>query len=61
MSEKELGQHEKASPQDELNNQAGVQRKGKRRNAFIVPGSSDPMIGKLFWENLQKQSFGPKT
>ena len=29
-------------------------RKGKRRNGIFVPGSSDPMVAKMFCDSVQK-------
>jgi hypothetical protein len=36
-------------------------RKGKRRNCMVIPGTSDPMVAKIYSENLMKQVFGVKT
>lgn len=35
-------------------------RKGKRRNCMIVPGSSNPLVAKLFAHNLMKEVLGEK-
>jgi len=35
-------------------------RKGKRRNCMVVPGSSNPMVAKMFSEALMKEVFGEK-
>jgi hypothetical protein len=35
-------------------------RKGKRRNCMIVPGSSNPLVAKLFADNLMKEVLGEK-
>lgn len=35
-------------------------RKGKRRNCMIVPGSSNPMVAKMFADNLMKEVLGEK-
>jgi hypothetical protein len=35
-------------------------RKGKRRNGMVVPGSSDPLVAKLYSDHLMEQVFAPK-
>jgi hypothetical protein len=36
-------------------------RKGKRRNCFFIPGSSDPMVAKMFCDSVQQECFGVKV
>ena len=35
-------------------------RKGKRRNCMVVPGSSNPIIAKMYSQALMKDLFGAK-
>jgi hypothetical protein len=35
-------------------------RRGRRRNCMVIPGSSDPMVAKLYSEALMKEVFGSK-
>jgi hypothetical protein len=36
-------------------------RRSKRRNCMLIPGSSDPMVAKLFSEAMMKEVFGSKV
>jgi hypothetical protein len=57
--------------QEEINFGAGAEltqeeqqkfvRKGKRRNGFFIPGSSNPMVAKMFCDAVQKECFGVKV
>lgn len=33
-------------------------RKGKRRNCMVIPGTSDPLVAKLFSQALMKEALG---
>ena len=33
-------------------------RKGKRRNCMVIPGTSDPLIAKMFSQALMKEVLG---
>lgn len=35
-------------------------RQGKRRNCMVIPGTSDPIVAKLFCDSLMKEVFGTK-
>ncbi len=62
MSDKEKIEFASAEPcemQEEIAAAIPV-RKGKRRNCMVVPGSSDPLVAKIYSENLMKQVFGTK-
>lgn len=39
---------------------APVARRGKRRNCMVVPGSSNPLIAKMYAEALMKEVFPEK-
>ncbi len=33
-------------------------RRGKRRNCMVIPGTSDPLIAKMFSQALMKEVLG---
>jgi len=35
-------------------------RRGKRRNCMIIPGTSNPVVAKLFADTLMKEVLGEK-
>lgn len=58
MSQNEKIEFASAEPEAEEIAAALPVRRTKRRNCMVVPGSSDPMVAKLFSEALMKEVFG---
>jgi hypothetical protein len=58
MSQDEKIEFANAEPESEEIAAALPVRRSKRRNCMMIPGTSDPMVAKLFAETLMKEVFG---
>ena len=57
MSDIEKKEAGSAAPQHTQEDYAGAvpPRRGKRRNCMFIPGTSDPLVAKMFSESLMKE------
>ena len=60
MSEMEKKEQGSAAPEQNEEEHAGAvpARRGKRRNCMYVPGSSDPVVAKMYSLALMKEVLG---
>ena len=60
MSESEKKELKSAAPEPQEEEFAGAvpARRGKRRNCMFIPGTSDPLVAKMYSQALLKEVLG---